>query len=222
MGRSWPYLLSAALHGVAALGMVRWTGPGKLHAALPTSVTLRSATGAAPPPPPAGGTPTSVSLPRTPRASGIPKHAQRVERKDVAVDVAVDTDGEAPAAGNGLPGGQLGGTTPGGQLGGTPGGSPAPSRPRPKNVPPHHLDNDAIFHPEPHLPEVIKAQRRGTEPPVFGARLCVDESGSVFQLQVIQSIPGADEAIVATLRQWRYRPQPIPVCFVANFQFDIE
>ena len=35
-------------------------------------------------------------------------------------------------------------------------------------------------------------------------------------------IPGADADIVSTVRGWRYKPQPIPVCFVTQFLYEIQ
>jgi hypothetical protein len=56
----------------------------------------------------------------------------------------------------------------------------------------------------------------------FTAKVCIDQSGAVSQVQPLVDIPGADEALIATIRTWRYRPQPIPVCFVASWVFSIQ
>ena len=73
----------------------------------------------------------------------------------------------------------------------------------------------------PHLPAAVVGARRGLGESSFTARLCVDQSGAVSSVTVLAGIPGADADIVATLRGWRYRPQPIPVCFVSQFVFDV-
>jgi hypothetical protein len=41
-------------------------------------------------------------------------------------------------------------------------------------------------------------------------------------VQVIQGIPGADNDIVATVRRWVYKPQPIPICSMTRFEFNID
>ena len=39
---------------------------------------------------------------------------------------------------------------------------------------------------------------------------------------MLVSIPGADDAIVSTIKQWTYKPQPVSVCSVANIVFDLQ
>lgn len=73
----------------------------------------------------------------------------------------------------------------------------------------------------PHLPEAIKAQRRGTT--VQGAyQLCMDQGGAITKVRVLSGIPGADEGITAALHTWRFRAQPFPVCFIRIIQFIVE
>ncbi|MSP61297.1 MAG: hypothetical protein EXR72_13320 [Myxococcales bacterium] len=108
----------------------------------------------------------------------------------------------------------------GGVLGGTP--TEAPPPPKPKNIPAHQLDTEVIYRPDPHLPEAIKAQRKGSGEATFTAKVCVGMDGKVSNISVLTGIPGADDAILATIRQWKYKPQPIPVCFIANWVFTIE
>lgn len=93
---------------------------------------------------------------------------------------------------------------------------------KPKNVGAHMLDGQELFHPDPHLPEVVKTQRHGTGEAMFTGKICVDTYGKVFQVNVLHGIPGADEKIVETMRNWTYRPQPVSVCFLANIVFDIK
>jgi len=73
----------------------------------------------------------------------------------------------------------------------------------------------------PHLPDVIKAQRKGQT--VLGSyKVCIDTSGSVTSVSPVGSIPGADEAIISTLRGWKFKAQAIPVCFAEAFNFIVE
>jgi hypothetical protein len=92
---------------------------------------------------------------------------------------------------------------------------------RPRNVIASLLESQQIYHPEPQLPAVIHSQRRGTDPRFIG-RVCVNNEGKVFSVNVLSGIPGADEEIVKTIRQWTYKPQAMAVCFVANIVFDLQ
>jgi hypothetical protein len=93
---------------------------------------------------------------------------------------------------------------------------------KPKNVAARTLDNQQMFHPDPHLPEIVRIQRRGTGDARFAAKVCVNNEGKVFQVNVISSIPGGDDAIVNTIKQWTYKQQPVSVCFVANIVYDLQ
>jgi protein TonB len=146
-----------------------------------------------------------------------PKQPEKEEDEGEGEEGGVE-GGVAGGVAGGVVGGVVGGVL-GGVVGGT--GPVAPPPPKPKNVPPHALDNQVLFHPDPHVPDIIKSQRKGTTAN-FVAKVCIDQKGAVFQVNVLNGIPGADEGIVATVRQWRYKPQPIPVCFVANFVFTFE
>jgi hypothetical protein len=75
---------------------------------------------------------------------------------------------------------------------------------------------------DPHLPEVVRRRVRGQPDVSFQARICVDKQGAVSDVAVLQGVDGANEALQATLRQWRYEPQPIPVCFVTQLIFSVQ
>ncbi|HEX4462396.1 MAG TPA: hypothetical protein VIA18_30675 [Polyangia bacterium] len=125
------------------------------------------------------------------------------------------------------PGGQSGSDGPGGpddRGDGDGAGGPgiAMPAPRARNVAPHQLDAQKIAGADPHLPDFVRSARRGLGDDAFAARICVDQAGRVSRVDVLQGIAGADEGIVATLREWRYRAQPIPVCFVSRFVFDVQ
>jgi serine/threonine-protein kinase len=99
--------------------------------------------------------------------------------------------------------------------------SMAPSQ-KPKNVSARTLDSQQVFHPEPQLPAIVRSQRRGTGDARFAAKVCVGNDGKVFQVNVLASIPGADDAIVNTIKQWTYKAQPVSVCTVQNIVFDLQ
>lgn len=74
---------------------------------------------------------------------------------------------------------------------------------------------------EPHLADTFAAPACGSS--VQGAyKLCISQQGSISSVDIVQGIPEADPAIVATLRRWRYRPMTVPICFVQNLQFQID
>ena len=117
----------------------------------------------------------------------------------------------------------------GGPPGTTPGGAPSPAatasarrrRSRATSAP-HALDAQRIAGALPHLPASVAGAHRGLGDSTFTARLCVDTSGSVSSVTVLGGIPGADGDIVSALRAWRYRPQPIPVCFITQLVYNVE
>jgi hypothetical protein len=94
--------------------------------------------------------------------------------------------------------------------------------PRPRNLPPHALDAQRIAGAMPHLPPSVLGSHRGLGDATFTARLCVDTSGAISSVTVLGGIPGADGDIVSTLRGWRYKPQPIPVCFITQLVYDVQ
>jgi hypothetical protein len=94
--------------------------------------------------------------------------------------------------------------------------------PKPRNVAARMLDSQQISHADPHLPEIVRIQRKGTGDARFAAKVCLGNDGRVYQVNVLSSIPGADDAIVSTIKQWTYKPQPVSVCFVANIVYDLQ
>jgi hypothetical protein len=99
--------------------------------------------------------------------------------------------------------------------------SMAPAQ-KPKNVSARTLDAQQVFHPDPHLPEIVRVQRKGTGDARFVAKMCINNDGKVYQVNVLSSIPGADDAIVNVMKQWTYKPQPVSVCTVATIVFDLQ
>ena len=56
----------------------------------------------------------------------------------------------------------------------------------------------------------------------FTATMCIDQDGRVFRVEVLEGIPGADEALVHALLDWRYKPQPSELCFPAHWVFKVK
>jgi protein TonB len=228
-------LASIALHGAAAIGLCIWSFAHVEEIAPPMMmVTFFNAPPPPPPPPPPAGSghkaerkkpvevkPKQIVMPtEVPHTLTQPQKKEEPEEKDDEGEAGGVQGGVKGGVAGGVVGGTLGGTV-GGVIGGQIGGT-APATVKPKNVPPHALDSQALYKPDPHLPDAIKLQRRGTGDAVFMCKLCVAQDGSIMRVDVMQGIPGADENITSTLRQWRFKPQPIPVCMMTRFEFAIQ
>jgi hypothetical protein len=99
-----------------------------------------------------------------------------------------------------------------------PGGPPQPPDP---DRPPVYLAAQKIAGDDPHLPNATKIRLKGmTARAVY--KICVDQQGRVFDVVPLLPIVDAHDSIVRTLKTWRYRPQPIPVCFVTMFNYTID
>ena len=149
-------------------------------------------------------------------AAAVPKPAAPLPTPKPAAPAAV----APPTAPRPIEGSAAGGRP---VVGGRPAAvaSMAPAR-RPKNVAARTLDGQQLYHPDPHLPDIVRIQRRGTGDARFAAKVCVNNDGKVYQVNVLASIPGADDAVVNTIKQWSYKPQPVSVCFVANITFVLQ
>ena len=208
------FILAAAVRARAPaekLVQVSFVGPGHTAGAPP------------PPPPPAGKR-------RTPKHKPVPTHVARIEipraaPQKVAPDDPPEADDDEGVEG-GVEGGVVGGVV-GGVLGGTVGGTggggaaPPPEPPKAKNVPPFVIARDAIQSPMPRMTEIFRESHRGQQTGGL-YKVCVGTDGHVYDVAVVKSVAGADEQIAETLREeWLYKPQPVPVCFLYNFQIRI-
>jgi hypothetical protein len=208
---------SLVLHGgvVAALMIASWFRVAELTPPMLAIAFI-------PQPPPQGA---AVQKPKTPAhvathhpRTAVPTLTQpspRVEPADEPPSDGPPSPTDRPPGPPGPPGPPSTCTGPGC----TAVNAPAP---RPRNVPPHALDAQRIGGAIPHLPASVIGSRRGLGDSTFTARLCVDTSGTISSVTVLAGIPGADADIVSTLRGWRYKPQPIPVCFVTQLVYDVQ
>jgi hypothetical protein len=81
----------------------------------------------------------------------------------------------------------------------------------------HELDpSEVLYKVDPSLPPQA---RKGRGEKVFFAKICVGRDGRVFRVEVLQGIPGADEEMKNTILQWRYKPQPVDICFPSRWIF---
>lgn len=97
----------------------------------------------------------------------------------------------------------------------------APPQPLPEVVPALMITQSKVSTgDDPHLPEAVKVLHP-CDDLVGTYRVCIEPSGTVGSVEVLQSIAGADTELAATLRTWRFKPQPKPVCFWQTFVFHV-
>ena len=208
-------LVALGLHAIAGVVLVVYSFIHVEEITPPAlSLTFFSAAPPPPPPPPPAKhhevkhiekkivTPTTVPQLVQPK--------QEEEKPD-------EDDGEEGGVEGGVAGGVKGGVV-GGVVGGT--GTPGPAKP--KNVPQHVFDTEKLSGENPHLPDIVKIQRKGTGDAIWMGKVCVDQSGHVNQVTTIQGIPGGDVAIVEGLRTWRFKNQPVPICTMLRFVYTID
>jgi protein TonB len=203
--------VSLALHAIAAIVLVVYSF---IHVEEITPPALSLTFFSAPPPPPPAKKHTEVKHieKKIVTPTTVPQLVQPKQE-----EVKDDDDGEEGGVEGGVAGGVKGGVV-GGVVGGT--GTPGPP-PKAKNVPPHMLEQQKIAGELPHLPDIVKIQRKGTGEAVAMVKICIDQGGRVNQVSIIQGIPGADSEILSTVRSWKYKPQPIPICSMVKFEFSI-
>ncbi len=98
--------------------------------------------------------------------------------------------------------------------------SPAPEPPPTAPRPPAVIRGDKLSGDPPHLPEGVKQWFRNRGPVKLLYKICINREGHVDTVVPLgSSLPEANENIVATLRKWTYRPQPVHVCLMEAFTF---
>jgi hypothetical protein len=92
---------------------------------------------------------------------------------------------------------------------------PAPQQAPPasaRNVPDFALRREALLQPAPRLTEAALAALKANGRVVGIYRICAGEDGSVVFASVVQGFAPADAEVLAALRTWKYKPQPVPLC----------
>jgi periplasmic protein TonB len=217
--------VSVALHAAAFLAVFAYKAAAPSEDKPPEPVVMFAAKPAPPPPPPpppASSSSKPKTKPKTPKPFDtppkvIPKEMPKEEAK------APEPESSAPDV-VGEPGGVVGGVVggvPGGVVGGVVGSTGPVTAAPPKVVPSFVIDRERMSSPDPKLPDELATRYAGQS--VKGTyRICIDTEGNVLAVTVVNSIPGADEQIVGHLKQtWKYKPQPVPVCTVRNFVFNV-
>ena len=96
---------------------------------------------------------------------------------------------------------------------------------KPKNVPPHLLDTQVIEHEIPHLPDAVLVAMGDKHPGggeiTLAYYVTVGTDGRVTAVDPVTANPAVDPTITATLKRWRFKPQPIPIRSMLRFEFVI-
>jgi hypothetical protein len=96
----------------------------------------------------------------------------------------------------------------------------APPKPKYRNIPPYQFQQAKLSGDDPHLPDDVKLRYKGAGQVSNIYKICVAPSGDVSSVHPMQSIPGGDEAIMATLRTWKFKPQAEGgICSMSRFVF---
>jgi protein TonB len=175
-------------------------------------IVFPSFAGGPPPPPPGGAEPIRAVIDPKPKLEKVHLSPVRLPEQvsDPAIETAAETTGvntEGPSPGPGEPGGQ-----PGGLPGGIPGGTGT------QDTGIGHEIRDEILIPAvggvtiPELIEQIQpvypetSRKLGQEGAVV-LEAIIASSGTVHEVRIASSRgPLLDEAAMAAVRQWRYRP----------------
>lgn len=184
-----------------------------------------------PPPPPAAKAgpvaPKVEAKPMNPNEMAQPLEVKKITQADLDRRVEEEAGGGGVEGGveGGIPGGAPGGV-PGGVLGGTLGGVLGGTN---EQAEPMIVSGDVkppvlIQRIEPEYPET--ARRARVEGKVF-LQAIINEQGQVEAVKVLRSHPLLDDAAIAAVRRWRYKPatldgQPVRVYFTVQVTFKLE
>jgi periplasmic protein TonB len=219
--------VSIVLHAAVLLGVLfyRAAAPDKEAEKAPEVKFVAAAPPPPPPPPPPAGAvkPKTTVKPVKPKDLApkiIPKEIPKEDPKPPEPQEAAgapDVPGEPGGVAGGVPGG-----VPGGVVGGVVGGTGPVTAAPPKNVPSFVIDKERLSSPDPRLPDELATRYAGQS--VSGKyRICIDTDGNVSAVSVVSPLNGADEQIMAHLKStWKYKPQPVPICTVRNFVFNVK
>lgn len=220
-GRRALALAAIAVHGTAALVLVVYS-ICRIEEIPPPALAITFLSAPRPPaPPPAGSPKPKASHPAPKRsvikASTTPAVIEPAVREEPTSSAEPSTAASGASGAAGAADGQPGGVTEG-----QPGGDAASHGNAPRSAPMFVLMASAIEAPDPHLTDAFKNSHAGQS--VGGAyRICVGTDGHVTDVSVIASVPSMDELITSHLRSaWRFKPQPLPVCFTKPFRFNIK
>jgi len=220
------FIGSLGAHALAVAGLIIWSFITVEEVEPPPlTVSFFSAPPPPPPPPPPPGG-AKKSEPK-PKKDPIKKPDQLVQPTEVKpIPEPTEAESDEPEVEGGQVGGQVGGVA-GGVVGGVVGGviggqvdSPAPAKP--KNVPPHVLKGEKLSGDNPASPANIKNLHRGKKVTI-NVLICIDQQGNVDRgaTRILSGLPGFADFVLPAILQWKFKPQPIPICgpYIFNFSY---
>jgi hypothetical protein len=218
------FIASIAFHAVAAVGLLIWS-VFHVDELPPPEVTLTFFNAAPPPPPPPPPAAAQKKAPTSkPKIVPVKNTALKEPQppKEEPTPEPASTGGESGGVVGGVAGGVVGGVV-GAPPTAAPPPPPAPPPPAPpKMVPSFVFDKERLAAPDPHLTDSFK-DHHAKQSVTATYRICVGPDGRITEAAVIRGLGGTeDDAVINQLRgTWIYKPQPLPVCSVRNFVFNI-
>jgi periplasmic protein TonB len=216
-GRRALIMASILLHVTAGIALAIYS-IFHIEEIAPPAISLTFFSAPPPPPPPPAGhkktTPhTEIKKPVTQIVQPKPDAIFQPKKEEPKPEEK-DEEGEEGGVEGGVKCGVAGGTV-GGVVGST--GKPTGG----KTVPMFTLMASVISAPDPHLPDEFKAQHPNQT--VKGMyKVCLNTDGSIADVTTMTPVPGQDGTIISQVKSsWKYKPQPLPVCFVKPFLFKI-
>ncbi|MBX3231694.1 MAG: PaxA [Labilithrix sp.] len=218
------FITSIVVHAGAAIALLIWS-VFHVEELAPPEVTLtffNAPPPPPPPPPPAGAsqkksTPKKTIIPKVnPNALKEPKPTPKEEPKE-------EPQGEPGGVQGGVQGGVAGGVV-GGVVGAppSPAPAPAPAPAPPKMVPTFLFAKERIASPPPALTDPFK-DKHPKQTVSSRYRICVGTNGRVTEVVVLTPLGGTeDDHVMRQIKAgWVWKPQPLPICSVQNFDFNI-
>jgi hypothetical protein len=96
----------------------------------------------------------------------------------------------------------------------------SPGAVRPRNVPPHVFDTNAIVHDYPHLPDDVRRRYAGKEVTVI-YYVTVGIDGDVTAVEPVVPLADVNAVVIDCLRHWKFKTQPTPIRSMLRFVFSI-
>jgi serine/threonine-protein kinase len=99
----------------------------------------------------------------------------------------------------------------------------APAQPmKPKNVPANQLEKLLVERTDVRLPPNVLLHHQGQKVRIV-TLVCVGTDGKVDpqHSRVISAPPGAGDAVLASVKNWRYRAPPVPLCAPVHLLIDV-
>jgi hypothetical protein len=97
---------------------------------------------------------------------------------------------------------------------------PTPEPTQQPKGPLKYLDNQKVAGDLPHLPPWVKFRYRSAELSAI-YKVCINTEGNVTEVIPIVHLPSGNAQVINTVMMWKYKPQPIPLCFINRYVFGI-